>query len=193
MATIESICKYNKYGFCKFLKQCRRQQRSENCSETTCNIINCLKRHPKNCKFYDLYKCCKFGEYCAFAHRENPLVIEINALRINQAVLNEELNDRGNEVMDLREKVEALEHLVQGLVSRVENITTPTKKGTKKRRRVKQAVKPSPTKKDDDGDVDHHYEEPTHEGGALEVSDQESDHGEREITVDEIMKMYEST
>ena len=42
-------------------------------------------------------------------------------------------------------KVEILEAVVNEVVSRVENITTPTKKETKKRRRVNQTPSPSHT------------------------------------------------
>ena len=46
--------------------------------------------------------------------------------------MKEEFNDQGNEVFELKEKVEALGNLVIDLVNRVESITTPTKNGTKK-------------------------------------------------------------
>ena len=141
--SLDTICKINQYGYCKFLSQCRKQHVSENCLEIMCKNRNCLKRHPRNCKYYDLYKRCKFGEYCAYAHRENPLEAELRSLKVSHDIMKEEFNDQGNEVFELKEKVEALENLVIDLVNRVESITTPTKNGTKKRRRVKQTLTPS--------------------------------------------------
>ena len=190
MTTIETICKFNKYGFCKYLSQCRKQHVKENCLEKECNNRNCLRRHPINCKFYDLYKRCKFGEYCAFAHRENPLVTELNTLKFNQEILKEDLNNAGNEVLDLKQKVEGLEKLVQELITRVENISTPTKKGTKKRRRVKQTLTPSPIHKKDEVTGDN-LEDPIPLDEAHGQPDQDSDHGDSDITAEEIMKMYE--
>ena len=192
MATIETICKFNQFGFCKFLSHCRRHHVNEICLEM-CNNCNCPKRHPKTCKFFEKYNRCKFGEYCAFAHKENPLVKEINTLKINEQILKEDLNDTGNEVLDLKKKVEQLENLVEELVNRVENITTPTKKGTKKRRRVKQSVTPSPSKKDDKEDLEHEptSEEAQGQGGHAQTNE-DSDQSENEITVEEIMKIYES-
>ena len=80
------------------------------------------------------------------------------------------------------------------LVNRVENIATPTKKGTNKRRRLKQTLTPSPNKKNEDID-DKDLEDPTDEvhdkKGTIQTG-QDSDECESEITVEEIMKMYES-
>ena len=115
------------------------------------------------------------------------------SLKINEQILKEDLNDTGNEVLDLKKKVEQLENLVDELVNRVENITTPTKKGTKKRRRVKQSVTHSHSKKDDKEDLEH---EPTSEEAQGQrghaQTNEDSDQSENEITVEEIMKMYES-
>ena len=185
MATTETICKFNQYGFCKFLSNCRKHHINENCLENTCENRKCLKRHPINCKYFDLYKRCKFGEYCAFVHIENPLVKEINTLKMNYAILAEDLNDKGNEVFDLKEKVEALEETVKELVNKFESITTPTKKGTKKRRKVKQTPSPSQALVTDGGD-----QEP--KDPVEEVHGQETDQSADEITAEEILKMYES-
>ena len=194
MKTPDSICKFNQHGFCKFQSYCRKMHVSEHCMETKCENENCLKRHPKNCKFYDAYNRCKFGEYCAFAHKENPLVKEMKTLKISHAILSEDLNEKANEVMDLKDKVEALETIVMELVNRVENIVTPTQKGTNKRRRLKQTLTPSPNKKNEDID-DKDIEDPTeevHDKEGTTQTGQDSDEGESEITVEEIMKMYES-
>ena len=66
-----------------------------------CEKENCLKRHPRNCKFYDQYSRCKFGDYCAFAHRENPQVIENKIMKIRIEVLENDLNEERNDIIDL--------------------------------------------------------------------------------------------
>ena len=86
----------------------------------------------------------------------------MKTLKISHAILSDDLNEKANEVMDLKDKVEALETIVMELVNRVENIATPTKKGTNKRRRLKQTLTPSPNKKNDDID-DTDLGDPTEE------------------------------
>ena len=189
MANINSICKFNQNGFCKFLSHCRNPHINKNCQESNCERKSCLKRHPKVCKFYQLYNRCKFGEYCAFAHHENPLLKEMENLKIKCAILEETLNEKCNEVDDLKVQVEVLEHIVNEVVSRVENITTPTKKGTKKRRRVKQT--PSPAHRGED-DFQPSVEEDHGQGqGVHPQTEGDTDQSDREITAEEILKMYE--
>ena len=57
-----------------------------------------------------------------------------------------------------------------------------------KRRRVKQTLTPSPIHKKDDSK----NEIPEHPNAPEKPHDEDSDHGDSEITVEEIMKMYES-
>ena len=57
-------------------------------------------------------------------------------------MLEENLNDKSNENLEMKERFD--ENIVSELMVRVEAVTTPTKRGTKKRRRVKQNVTPSP-------------------------------------------------
>ena len=68
----ETLCLYNKFGHCKFRETCRHQHCNEVCEETNCEIRKCLKRHPRNVRFFDDFK---FGEYCSFFHKslENEL------------------------------------------------------------------------------------------------------------------------
>ena len=75
------------------------------------------------------------------AHRENEEPIEINALIVRIETLEIDLNERGNEVIDLDVKVEALELIVKEIDERVNNITTPSKKEQKKRRRISRLPK----------------------------------------------------
>ena len=107
-----------------------------------CKDRNCVKRHHRNCKYFEKYNRCRFGEYCASFHRKNPLVTEINKLKINCYIVADDLNDKRNEVFDLKKKVEALDKVVSEIVNIIESITTPTKKGSEKRRKVLQTPPP---------------------------------------------------
>ena len=69
MAT-QNVCKWNKYGYCKHGDMCKKLHVNDICENSSCKIMCCLKRHPKPCKFYAIYKRCKFDP-CAFLHVEN--------------------------------------------------------------------------------------------------------------------------
>ena len=116
--------------------------------------------------------------------------MEVNKLRIKCDTLEEDVNEKGNEILDLKIKVEVLEHVLNEVVSRVENITTPTKQGTKKRRRVKQMLTPSPAPKGD-GDLEHPLED-DHGQGVHSQTDVDTDKSDNEITAEDILKMYDS-
>ena len=90
MAT-QSLCNYNKFGFCKFREVCRKQHVKELCEELSCDGKTCIQRHPKECKFFRNRGYCKFGEWCHFLHvvRKNPEIEKIK--EENKAIL-EKLN-----------------------------------------------------------------------------------------------------
>ena len=184
-----TICKFNQIGFCKFLSYCRNMHINEKCSEIKCEDRNCLKRHPKICKFYQLYNRCKFGEYCAFTHKENAQVTEMKELKNKCATMDYDLNEKGNEILDLKVKLEVLEEVVKQVVRRVEGITTPTKEGTKKRRRVKQTLTPSPTPR---SNTDHEHVEEELGQRSHTQTDQDTDPSDRELTAEEILALYDS-
>ena len=77
-----NICQHHKYGYCKFAQSCRKFHVQEICLETHCeNRQDCLKRHPKSCRFFSIYQRCKFAEYCAFKHIENTQTKEMEDLK----------------------------------------------------------------------------------------------------------------
>ena len=67
----EKICKFFKFGFCKFKSSCKNKHVLELCNDKKCNIYLCEKRHPRNCKYYERFGNCKLGSICAYAHKEN--------------------------------------------------------------------------------------------------------------------------
>ena len=74
------VCKYQKYGFCKFRDSCNNQHLSEICENLSAcaNIKSCPKRHPEVSKSYALEKFCKFESCCAYHHKEENTNNEIN-------------------------------------------------------------------------------------------------------------------
>ena len=76
----QGICKYNQTGFCKFRSTCPNFHENEICQVENCSPNQCIKRHPKECRYFAEYKYCKFRA-CAFAHSERFKQGEVQALR----------------------------------------------------------------------------------------------------------------
>ena len=71
MAATVEICDFNQFGYCKFGDRCTKQHICEVCDKSECSVINCDFRHPRLCKYYKIYKRCKFTSYCKYKHEEN--------------------------------------------------------------------------------------------------------------------------
>ena len=66
-----NICVYNKFGFCKYGVTCRKKHEELKCENASCEIFDCLKRHPRECRYFRDFKRCKYNEYCRYEHKEN--------------------------------------------------------------------------------------------------------------------------
>ena len=62
------MCRYYKFGFCKYLKRCQFLHIKEICENNYCDVRTCSQRHPRICSYYRDYNRCKFGEWCNFKH-----------------------------------------------------------------------------------------------------------------------------
>ena len=52
---LNTLCKFNQTGFCKFRQKCSKTHNNTLCeNENGCNEEYCSKRHPKLCK--NIYK-----------------------------------------------------------------------------------------------------------------------------------------
>ena len=73
------VCKYQRFGFCKFRESCKNEQLVEIFeSLSACvNIKSCLKRHPRVCKSYGLENFCKFEAGCAYHHKEEKITMKL--------------------------------------------------------------------------------------------------------------------
>ena len=76
MMAVENICKFFKFGYCKFKSNCKNKHVEEICSEKKCNQIECDKRHPRVCKYYVIHGDCKLGSNCAYAHNNKNIEME---------------------------------------------------------------------------------------------------------------------
>ena len=69
---------FNKYGFCKYTDRCRKYHESKNCENSSCEIRECLYRHPKTCRFFRDFGFCTFSEWCKFSHKVDRNTTEKN-------------------------------------------------------------------------------------------------------------------
>ena len=72
----QGLCVRNKFAFCKFIDKCRFRHNNVKCTEKTCSIYNCEKRHPKICKHFREYGYCKFTTYCRYEHKKQVHIAE---------------------------------------------------------------------------------------------------------------------
>ena len=115
MAT--SICNFFKFGFCRYGLTCRRKHVVEVCSDASCMIENCEKRHPRVCKYYREYRRCKFGEFCCYKHilESESQILECQELENKIAALESIIESIRNEKAILASKVSNLEERLQDI------------------------------------------------------------------------------
>ena len=79
----EEVCKFYKFGFCKFQEFCKGKHLKQICeSQAECkNTEQCHKRHPKSCKRFNSGNGCKHGEKCAYNHKGDVKVREVTELK----------------------------------------------------------------------------------------------------------------
>ena len=109
MAT-QNVCRYFKFGHCKFCDKCRFLHVKERCENPTCEIRSCSLRHPRKCKWQRDYGRCKYGEWCSFDHNN----ISDNQKSINKILqrlehMSKIILEKDNMINHLAEKIRKLE------------------------------------------------------------------------------------
>ena len=103
MAT-QIVCNYNKFGFCKFKETCRKQHINKVCENSSCDVLTCTLRHPKECKYYRDFNRCRFGEWCSFAHVHK----EDQNLKLENEKMQEKLAGIEKNSIEKDEQIESL-------------------------------------------------------------------------------------
>ena len=117
-----NICIFNKFGFCKFKTNCRKQHILEICSNQNCETKRCSLRHPKTCRYYRDIGYCKFGEWCYFKHEngtskeieEKVKILDAKFETIKKCISekDEVIENLKNKILILEEKLLELEKLL---------------------------------------------------------------------------------
>ena len=112
MAT-QSVCFFNKHGFCKYLEKCRNYHENKSCEKSMCEIKKCPLRHPKICKYFRDYGFCKFGEWCRFEHKVHKDSFdkdnEIKDLEEELKKVKKELEENNNKVLKLEAEIQDMQ------------------------------------------------------------------------------------
>ena len=112
----QNVCLWNKFGYCKHKECCRKRHVKELCENNTCDILNCIFRHPKNCRYYRDYGKCKFNP-CMFLHvKKDRDDDEIVNLRNENESVKKKLETIENEMSELDAKIVKSENIITKLL-----------------------------------------------------------------------------
>ena len=125
----QNVCRYNKYGYCKFGDKCQFRHNNALCVNKKCNVFDCEKRHPVVCKYFNNFKKCKFSN-CAYKHEAandgneigekiKKLETRMNEIENNEKTVNSETIETKLEAFEKNYmgKVEALECRIKEMVN----------------------------------------------------------------------------
>ena len=114
MAAGSLVCRFNKFGYCKFGARCRHSHVNVTCTEANCDVDSCSRRHPAKCKFYERYGRCKFTEYCSYSHENNPqcstLQDELYCVKLKCESLENLVQEQAIKINAMNVKIEDLEN-----------------------------------------------------------------------------------
>ena len=92
---MEAICKFNKYGHCRYGEFCNFYHEDKRCQKEVCDHKACNFRHPKKCRNIATGKKCKFEDSCDFDHGDD------------------QRSNADEEVKTWKAKVESLERIIE--------------------------------------------------------------------------------
>ena len=107
----ETVCRYNKFGYCKFGVKCFRKHENRICENVGCPTLNCPLRHPKKCRYFQEFHYCKFGTFCKFSHK----IVENGDAK-------KELDDLKKEIKRLEEKIKHMEIEIESKITEIKKM-----------------------------------------------------------------------
>ena len=133
----QNVCRYFKFGFCKFTEMCRFMHITEVCENPRCEIKQCNLRHPRVCKYFRDYNRCKFSEWCAFKHQNNnPGSDELKEIHEELDKLSKAIREKDQIIDDLVDKI----RLIEEKLVRKEQLTEESCENDKNFTSIQQSV-----------------------------------------------------
>ena len=116
----QNVCRYFKFGHCKFTDKCRFVHVEQICENPKCEIRTCNLRHPKICKYFRDYNRCKFSDWCSFKHVENETVGAATFKEIFDKVefLQKTIIEKAELIDNLAEKIKVIEERLSSIESK---------------------------------------------------------------------------
>ena len=75
------ICNFAKFGKCK-RQNCQYHHPEEICCDKTCQIQDCVKKHPVDCRYFWVFNACKNENSCKFRHKKADVQSDIYEKKI---------------------------------------------------------------------------------------------------------------
>ena len=123
------ICNFAKFGKCK-RQNCQYHHPEEICCDKTCQIQDCLKKHPVDCRYFWAFNACKNENSCKFRHKKTDVQNNIYDQKI-QMLENEikslknfhKIQDQANTIMktQLKQQGEEIVKLQSQLLRIIES------------------------------------------------------------------------
>ena len=111
----EFTCIYAKYGKCK-KEDCKFHHPKDICSDKTCEIHFCSKKHPRHCRYFWGFNACRNEETCKFLHGNAPihtdeaLAVKYDKLAVQYKNLENRCSNYNDEIEKLKEQLEQQIH-----------------------------------------------------------------------------------
>ena len=101
------VCVYAKFGRCK-KEECEFHHPEDTCCDKTCDIHNCLKKHPRHCRYFWGFDNCRNKESCKFSHmKEDSNIVDVD----KYTALEEKYNDILQKYINMLSRIESLENV----------------------------------------------------------------------------------
>ena len=174
----ENVCRFFKFGFCKFKLNCRYKHVTKVCDDEKCHQETCQKRHPRICKYYVNFGSCKLGSNCAYAHKiqrkEENGRLEQKLDELARIILGKDdvIRKLENKIDDLIHKNKEKDHVIEKLVRDVKDLT-------KKKDEPVSKAKSSVSKKKQKGTIEKEISEVVKDN--TDVLEKEKEQSEKEI------------
>ena len=120
------VCQHNKFGFCKYQEKCMHTHIDDLCDEFDCDATVCDRRHPKECRYFRIYKRCKFDP-CKFSHidKVSESLDQIQKLKDNIYVKIAEIDDKihklNNQMKTIENKQKEVYPTENDFLEKIEN------------------------------------------------------------------------
>ena len=104
----QNVCGFFKFGYCKYEEKCRKMHVNGECELVSCEIFDCIKRHPIVCRYLRDFSYCKFGAYYKFSNTNLQKTVNEDSDKKFET-MEKSMIEKDTVIVDLVEKVNVIE------------------------------------------------------------------------------------